>query len=75
MRSLDEKVAYSSSEMTRESSANMEELTDLQKIITDDLPRLVDDLKSEITDREDSDNTMLKKFSEELQELTKELET
>jgi sugar-specific transcriptional regulator TrmB len=52
----------------------MEDLSELQKIITEDLPKLVEQLKSEINDREDSDNTMLKKFSEEVHELSKELD-
>lgn len=43
----------------------------MQKIISKDLPKIVEDLKHEIQHREESDSTIMKKFSEEIAELGK----
>ena len=73
-RVVDENYKLFKLELQREAEARCESAAEIDACLNTDIPRLVEGIKQECSDREETDQNILKKFQDEFTELGKEVQ-
>ncbi len=74
-RQLDENYKLFKTELAREAETRIESAREIEACLNTDIPKLVEGIKQECVDREETDQNIIRKFQEEFTELTKEVST